>query len=172
MFVSVCVYIYVCVYVCMDMSASMFMMCVSGEGVPSGLYITLNPPPPIFTHGQVVDPSMRFTAEQTLNHQWLTGAVSDAPLTATLGALKMFNARRKLRAGMNAVRSAVRVRMLLSSLKSAAAIVNAEAAASTPASGGAGNAAPSSPPAVMSVVNPLRPTAPVGPPPGLSRTRS
>lgn len=66
----------------------------------------------------VVDPAKRYTTSQILTHPWLLSEVSDAPLTSTLGQLKMFNARRKLRAGMNAVRSAVRVRMMLTALKS------------------------------------------------------
>lgn len=65
----------------------------------------------------VVNPSQRYTTTQILAHPWLNAAVSDAPLTGTIGQLKMFNARRKLKAGMNAVRSAVRVKMLLNALK-------------------------------------------------------
>lgn len=77
-----------------------------------------------------VDPLKRMTTTQTLSHAWLVNTASDAPLPGTIGALKMFNARRKLKAGMNAVRSAVRVRMLLNALKNPALVAAAAAAAS------------------------------------------
>ncbi len=67
----------------------------------------------------VVDPSQRYTCAQILAHPWVTGVVSDAPLTGTIGQLKAFNARRKLKAGFNAVRTAVRVRMLTNALREA-----------------------------------------------------
>ncbi len=72
-----------------------------------------------------MDPTKRYTTLQVLQHPWLNHDVSDAPLIGTLGQLKMFNARRKLKAGMNAVRSAVRVRMLLNALKNPSTVVRA-----------------------------------------------
>ncbi len=70
---------------------------------------------------QVVDPAKRYTSEQILAHPWVTGVVSDAPLIGTIGQLKAFNARRKLKAGINAVRTAVRVKMLTAAMREAKA---------------------------------------------------
>ena len=71
-----------------------------------------------FTGGslaQVVDPAKRFTTQQILEHAWFQADLPDTQLANTLGALKAFNARRKLKASMQAVRSAVKIRMMMSS---------------------------------------------------------
>ncbi len=73
----------------------------------------------------VVDPAKRMTCADILAHPWVTGEVSDAPLPGTIGQLKIFNARRKLKAGFNAVRTAVRVRMLTGALREASGRVSA-----------------------------------------------
>lgn len=91
----------------------------------------------LIRHMLVVDPSRRYTCAQILAHPWVTGVVSDAPLTGTIGQLKIFNARRKLKAGFNAVRTAVRVRMLTNALRDAkSAMVADEAKAAAAAAGG------------------------------------
>lgn len=63
---------------------------------------------------QVVDPKRRLTTQEILAHPWFSGPVSDKPLPGTIGQLKRFNARRKLKAGFGAVRTIVHFRMLLS----------------------------------------------------------
>ena len=75
----------------------------------------------LITHILVVDPRKRYTTQQILAHPWVVGKVSDAPLPGTIGQLKIFNARRKLKAGMNAVRTMVRVRMMTAALVRAVA---------------------------------------------------
>lgn len=74
----------------------------------------------------VVDPRHRYTCEQILAHTWITGRASDENMPGTIGQLKMFNAKRKLKATMSAVRAGVRVRMMLASLGNAAATLEAE----------------------------------------------
>ncbi|OQR99104.1 calcium/calmodulin-dependent protein kinase [Achlya hypogyna] len=52
----------------------------------------------------VVDPTTRFTADQLLEHIWLTGTeVSTVPLTQAMEQLKKYNARRKFKAAVRIV---------------------------------------------------------------------
>ena len=71
----------------------------------------------------VADPSRRYTARQVLAHPWMLTVAPDMPLHNTLTQLKRFNARRKLKAAMGAVRATVRVRLLVSSIIAARAEV-------------------------------------------------
>lgn len=79
------------------------------------------------------DPAKRYSAEQILEHPWIAGDVSDKPLPDTLTQLKRYNARRKLKAAMGAVRATVRVRMLVASIVAARAEAAALDATDTPA---------------------------------------
>ncbi|OQR93750.1 calcium/calmodulin-dependent protein kinase [Thraustotheca clavata] len=52
----------------------------------------------------VVNPAERFTADQLLEHVWLTGTeVSTVPLTQAMEQLKKYNARRKFKAAVRTV---------------------------------------------------------------------
>lgn len=59
-----------------------------------------------------VDPQSRPTAAQALQHQWIVGEVKTENLAKTLTELKKFNARRRWKAGINAVRAGVRIGMM------------------------------------------------------------
>jgi serine/threonine protein kinase len=52
-----------------------------------------------------VDPEQRITADEALQHPWLTADASsmDTDLDKTLQKLKLFNARRKLRAAITSI---------------------------------------------------------------------
>lgn len=77
---------------------------------PDSLHMAFSPPP------QCVDPSQRITAPEILSHPWMVAnSVGSQNLTETLTQLKRFNARRKLKAGMQTVLSAVRMQRLVGS---------------------------------------------------------
>jgi len=65
----------------------------------------------------VVDPRKRFTCRQVLNHRWITGSVPTTNLATTVTKLKEFNARRKWKKGVNAVRAGVRMKMLMTAAR-------------------------------------------------------
>lgn len=70
----------------------------------------------LIRHMLVTDPTQRYTAEQVLRHPWMqmdAAALPDVELGATLEQLKRFNARRRLKKAMHAVRAAVRTKFLL-----------------------------------------------------------
>lgn len=62
----------------------------------------------------VVQPSQRLTCKQVLKHPWVVaGDLSTSDMGHMKSNLAKFNARRKLKASMNTVRSTVRMRMLM-----------------------------------------------------------
>eukprot|EP00003_Mantamonas_plastica_P011797 TRINITY_DN216_c0_g4_i1.p1 TRINITY_DN216_c0_g4~~TRINITY_DN216_c0_g4_i1.p1 ORF type:complete len:168 (+),score=73.68 TRINITY_DN216_c0_g4_i1:139-642(+) len=61
----------------------------------------------------VVDPADRITAEEALEHKWITGANSDKHLDATLEAMKKFNARRRFKLAIHGVMAMNRFQNLL-----------------------------------------------------------
>ena len=70
----------------------------------------------LIRHILVTDPSRRYTAEQILQHPWTNADVAtipDRPLEKSLFQLKRFNARRRLKKAIAAVRSTVRMKILL-----------------------------------------------------------
>lgn len=67
-------------------------------------------------HILVTDPVKRFSLDQILTHPWMSldaAAIPDAPLAGTVEALKRFNARRRLKATLKAVRTTIRMKLLL-----------------------------------------------------------
>ena len=59
--------------------------------------------------------------------RWLASSKADhTNLVGTKAKLKSFNARRKLKAGMQTVRTAVRMKMMLAGLSAARAAMEAE----------------------------------------------
>ena len=62
------------------------------------------------------DPSARITAQDLLEHPWLSGAAPDLALGSTLSALKGFNARTRFRRAVNAMIAARRMQLIMSSL--------------------------------------------------------
>jgi hypothetical protein len=62
------------------------------------------------------DPSARSTAQELLEHPWLSGAAPDLALGSTLNALKSFNARTRFRNAVNATIAARRMQLIMSSL--------------------------------------------------------
>lgn len=68
----------------------------------------------LINHLLQVDPNKRYTCEQVLKHPWIVGSVPNKQLTTTVTNLKEFNAKRKWKNGINAVRAGVRMKMLLS----------------------------------------------------------
>lgn len=68
----------------------------------------------------VADPKKRLTCEQMLKHPWLASKeAGHTNLVGTKAKLKSFNARRKLKAGMQTVRTAVRMKMMMAGLHAA-----------------------------------------------------
>lgn len=61
------------------------------------------------------DPSARSTAQELLEHPWLSGAAPDLALGNTLSALKGFNARNRFKNSVNAVIAARRMQLIMSS---------------------------------------------------------
>jgi len=62
----------------------------------------------------VVNPEQRETAEQLLQHKWITGTdVSTVALTSALKEMKAFNARRKFKAAVQTVKAVNRVNRLI-----------------------------------------------------------
>ena len=56
---------------------------------------------------QVADPKKRYTPHQILNHKWVTQKeCRTLPLTHTMANLKAFNARKRMRMAIHAVRAA------------------------------------------------------------------
>lgn len=71
----------------------------------------------LISHILVADPEKRYTAAQILAHPWMqleSSQLPDAQLGATIQQLKSFNARRRLKGAVNAVRAGLRVKLLLS----------------------------------------------------------
>lgn len=62
------------------------------------------------------DPSARITAQELLEHPWLSGAAPDLALGSTLSALKGFNSRTRFRRAVNAMIAARRMQLIMSSL--------------------------------------------------------
>ena len=58
----------------------------------------------------VVDPTMRLTAQQTLNHPWLK-STCDSVLPHFASNMKSFNARRRMRGAMRVIQMAVSLQM-------------------------------------------------------------
>ena len=64
----------------------------------------------------VTDPSKRLTAAGILTHPWMTAdsaTIASTPLGGTIEAMKKFNARRRLKRTMKAVRAIVRMKLLM-----------------------------------------------------------
>lgn len=69
----------------------------------------------------VKDPAQRMTARAILSHPWVTaGALPEVNMQHTLEQMKKFNARRKLKGAMRAVRTTVRMQMLIGGVTKAA----------------------------------------------------
>jgi calcium/calmodulin-dependent protein kinase I len=62
----------------------------------------------------VVDPKQRYSAEQTLQHPWIQGSLSKSNLQHSVKELRIFNAKRHLRAGFRAAIAAGRIHDLVS----------------------------------------------------------
>jgi calcium/calmodulin-dependent protein kinase I len=87
----------------------------------------------------VVDPAKRFTAQQILDHPWMkldAALLPELVLTSQQEKLRRFNARRRLKKAMKAVRSTVRMRLLMAArtgqLKRIADTMPVEAASQNP----------------------------------------
>jgi calcium/calmodulin-dependent protein kinase I len=66
----------------------------------------------------VIDPTKRIKAPAIMEHPWIAGPITtDANLASAVQELKKFNARRKLKSAMAAVRAGVRIRMATAVLK-------------------------------------------------------
>ncbi|KAG9402871.1 hypothetical protein AC1031_006414 [Aphanomyces cochlioides] len=72
----------------------------------------------------VLDPLQRPSADELLQHQWITGNVSSAPLKTVVQELKRFNARRKFKAAVKTVQATV---SLLGRTRTRGASLSAEA---------------------------------------------
>ena len=73
----------------------------------------------------LVDSSVRMTAAQVLRHPWVKNTANTEHLGHAVEKLKQFNARRKWKGAMGAVRAGVRMKMMVRGLRSAAAEVEA-----------------------------------------------
>ena len=70
----------------------------------------------LIRHILVTDPHKRYDCDQILKHPWMVTdatAIPDAPLAETVAQLKKFNARRRLKATLKAVRTTIRMKILL-----------------------------------------------------------
>ncbi len=72
----------------------------------------------------VVDPERRVSAAEILQHPWMkldASAIPDVDLSQSIAALKRYQARKRLKKAMNAVRATVRTRMLFAARAAKAA---------------------------------------------------
>ena len=80
-----------------------------------------------------VDPGQRILAKDAMNHPWINSITDDElqthNLEGTLGEIKKFNARRKLKGTIKAVMAATKMKLLLLSLTKASKAVDADNAA-------------------------------------------
>lgn len=70
----------------------------------------------LIRHILEIDPAKRYTAEQILRHPWMQAdatAIPDIVLGGTVEQLKRFQARKRLKKAINAVRATVRTKILL-----------------------------------------------------------
>lgn len=68
-----------------------------------------------------VNPGQRMSATAALKHPWMQATANTANMVATLENLKQFNARRKWKAGITAVRAGVRIQRLREAIQEAVA---------------------------------------------------
>ena len=78
----------------------------------------------------VVDPALRLTAQQTLNHPWLK-STCDSVLPHFAGNMRSFNARRRMRGAMRVIQMAVALQMSEGKAQQKKAEAAAAAAAAT-----------------------------------------
>jgi serine/threonine protein kinase len=92
--------------------AVMALFSFSRSSPPPPLHTHTPPPPPhtraLTAKGLVrqlllVDPEKRLPAAKVLEHPWVAGGASAAPLSSVAARLKQFNARRKFRDGVHKV---------------------------------------------------------------------
>jgi hypothetical protein len=72
----------------------------------------------------VVNPDARLSAAEILQHPWMkmdASAIPDVDLSQSVAALKKYQARKRLKKAMNAVRATVRTRMLFAARAAKAA---------------------------------------------------
>lgn len=69
----------------------------------------------------VADPKKRMTWKDALEHPWMKSTAKTDNMAGTLEKLKQFNARRKWKAGINAVRAGVRIQRIREAIKESVA---------------------------------------------------